>query len=147
MREITYRDLMINDLQKLRDWQFSITQMQEELATLDSEYSTIKATNYDKMPVGSGENTQEEKLISAIAKIDQKREELKLTKRRVKDIERLLDHLTEDERTIIRRTILDREPFERIASDIHCDIRQVYNKRNSALAHLVRLRHGAVYHP
>lgn len=147
MREITFKDLMINDLQKMRDWQFAVDQQTEELTTLEEEYATIKATDYDKMPGGSGDNVQEEKMLTAIAKRDQKRHELELTKRKIADINRLLDQLDEEELLIIRRTVMIRDRFDDVAQELHCEVRQVYNKRNAALAHLVRLRHGAAYHP
>ena len=102
MREITFKDLMINDLQKMRDWQFAVDQQTEELTTLEEEYATIKATDYDKMPGGSGDNVQEEKMLTAIAKRDQKRHELELTKRKIADINRLLDQLDEEERAHIK---------------------------------------------
>lgn len=146
VREITYKQLMIIDLQKMRDWRFSVTQMQEELATLEQEYATIKVTNYDKMPSGSGDNTQEEKMLSAIAKRDQKQAELDLTKRRIADLERLLDQLNDHERLIIQRMVIDRGRADALAEELHCEVRQVYNRKNAALAHLVRLRHGAAYH-
>lgn len=146
MREITYKDLLVNDLQKMSNWQFSIEQMTEELRTLDEEYATIKATDYDKMPGGSGDNIQEAKLLTVIAKRDQKQHELELTKRRIADINRLLDQLDEEELMIIRRTVMTRDRFDDVAQELHCEVRQVYNKRNAALAHLIRLRHGAAYH-
>lgn len=147
MREITYRDMIVNDLQKMLSWEFSVWQMIEELRTLDEEYATIKATNYDKMPTGSGENTQEEKLITAIAKRDQKRHELNLTKRRLADMKRLLDQLDEEEKQVIQVTVIDRKSYDIVAQQLHCDISTISRKRNKALSHLAQLRHGAAYKP
>lgn len=146
MREITFKQLMISDLQKIKDWRFAINQMTEELQTLNAEYTAIKATNYDKMPSGSGDNYQEEKLLTAIAKRDQKKHELQLTKRRLADLERLLEQLSQEERSVIYKTIIERGRVDAIANELHCEVRQVYNRRNAALSHLVRLRHGAAYH-
>lgn len=147
MREITYRDLMKNDLQKMRDWRSAIEQQTEELETLEAEFATIKATDYDKMPSGSGENIQEEKMLTAIAKKDQKQRELDFTKRRLADMERLLSQLSDEERMIIERTVINRENYDTIAEELHCATRHIYNKQAAALAHLVRLRHGAAYQP
>lgn len=147
MREITYRDLLVNDLQKMRNWQFSVEQMTEELRTLDEEYATIKATDYDKMPGGSGENIQEEKIITAISKRDQKRHELELTKLRLADMSRLLDQLNEEERWIIQTTVIERKSFDIASQELHCDISTISRKRNGALNKLCQLRHGAVYRP
>lgn len=147
MREITYRDMIVNDLQKMRSWEFSVEQMGEELRTLDEEYATIKATNYDKMPAGSGENTQEEKLITSIAKRDQKRHELNLTKRRLADMKRLLSQLDDEEMQIIQATVIERKSYDIAAQQLHCDISTISRKRNKAISHLAQLRHGAAYKP
>ena len=147
MREITYKDLLVNDLQKMSNWQFSIEQMTEELRTLDEEYATIKATDYDKMPGGSGDNIQEEKLITVISRRDQKRHELELTKRRLADMERLLKQLDEEELTVVQTTVIRRQSFDIAAQELHCDISTISRKRNGALNKLCQLRHGAVYQP
>lgn len=147
MREITYRDLLVNDLQKMRNWQFSVEQMTEELRTLDEEYATIKATDYDKMPGGSGENIQEEKIITAISKRDQKRHELELTKLKLADMERLLDQLNDEERKIIQETVIDRKSYYNVSHEQEVDISTISRRRNSALNKLCQLRHGAVYQP
>lgn len=147
MREITFKDLMINDLQKMRNWEFSVAQMTEELRTLDEEYATIKATDYDKMPSGSGENVQEEKIITAIAKREQKQHELALTKLRLADMKRLLNQLNDEEQWIIQKTVIERRSFDVASQELHCDISTISRKRNGALNKLCQLRHGAVYQP
>lgn len=147
MREITYRDLLVNDLQKMRNWEFAVDQMTEELRTLDEEYATIKATDYDKMPSGSGENVQEEKIITAIAKREQKKHELALTQLRLADMKRLLDQLNDEEKWIIQRTVIERKSFDVASQELHCDISTISRKRNSALNKLCQLRHGSVYQP
>ena len=147
MKRITYWDLLNRDLSLLKSWRFSVTQQEQELQTLDAEYTAIKATNLDKMPQGSGENYQEEKLLTAIAKRDEKAAELKHNKMRVADMERLLAQLTEEERSIITRMCIEKEPVEKLAEEMGLDVRQMYNRRNAALTHLLQLRHGSVYQP
>lgn len=149
MREITYKDMMIRDLSQLKRWKFAVMQESEELETLELEYATIKATNYDKMPGGSGENIQEEKLITVIAKKDQLAAELALNHRRIADMERLLEQLPDDERQVIDRMIINNEKYaaDTLSQELGYETRQIYNKRNAALAHLVSLRHGAAYRP
>ena len=149
MREITYKDLIVNDLQKMINWQFSIEQMTEELRTLDEEYATIKATDYDKVPGGSGDNIQEEKLITMIAKKEQKRAELDLNWRKVKDMERLLSQLDKEDRILIERLVINyrKHEGEKLADELHLEERQVYNRKNDALRKLALLRYGAAYQP
>ena len=104
---MNYKKWLVEDLQNLERQRFAITQLKEELETVVAEYDAIKATNYDKMPSGSGTNVQEEKLLTAIAKKDE------LTKKQRKALikatadgstERLLcARITEMEKTLESR--------------------------------------------
>ena len=51
---MNYKKWLVEDLQNLERQRFAITQLREELETVVAEYDAIKATNYDKMPSGSG---------------------------------------------------------------------------------------------
>ena len=148
MRELTYKNILESELGNLDEWKFSIYQIQSELDTLNAEYASIKATNYDKMPSGSGENIQEEKLVSVISKKDQKEAELKYTKMRVADLERLLEQLPDDERMVIERKVIKNEKYaiESLAGDLGYESAQIYRIKNRALRRMVKLRHGAAYH-
>ena len=149
MRELTYRDIIIRDFSALNRWKFALMQQQEELETIDLEFSAIKATNYDKMPTGSGENTQEEKLVTAIAKKDALLANLEFNRRRVADLERLLDQLPDDERLVIERTVINGEKYatDALAEELGYERTQIWRIKNKALAHLCQLRHGAAYQP
>lgn len=149
MMELTYKIIMENDLQNLNAWKFAITQIQAELETLDAEYASIKATNFDKMPAGSGENVQEEKLVSVIARKDQKESELKFNRMRVADLERLLDQLDDDERRIIERMVVSKEKNATadLSEETGYEIAQLYRIKNRVLMKMARLRHGASFHP
>lgn len=148
MRELTYKSILENDLMKLNKWKFAIMQITSELETLDAEYAAIKATNYDKMPGGNGENIQEEKLVTAIALKDQKEAELKLNKMRVEDLERLLAQLTDDEYRILDLMIINKEKYatDSLQDELGYEKAEIYRKKNRALMHLAQLRHGAAYH-
>ena len=149
MRELTYKSIMENDLMKLNKWKFAVVQLTSELETIEAEYAAIKATNYDKMPTGSGENTQEEKLVTAIALKDQKEAELKLNKMRVADMERLLNQLPDDERRVIDRMVVNQEKYalEALSEELGYERTQLYRIKARALMHLAQLRHGAAYQP
>lgn len=146
---MNYKKWLVEDLQNLERQRFAITQLREELETVVAEYDAIKATNYDKMPSGSGTNVQEEKLLTAIAKKDELTKNLKYTKRHVADMDRLLNQLPDDERQIIERTVISREKYaaESLADELGYERRQIFNKKNMALNHLAQLRHGASYQP
>lgn len=149
MRELTYKSIIENDLMKLSKWKFAIIQLQSEIETLDAEYASVKATNFDKMPGGSGENYQEEKLVTVIALRDKKEADLKLNKMRVADLERLIEQLTDDERRVLERMVINKEKYatDSLQEELGVESAQIYRIKNRALMHLAQLRHGAAYQP
>ena len=144
---MNYKKWLIEDLQNLERQRFAISQLREELETVEAEYAAIKATNYDKMPSGSGDNLQEEKLLTAIAKKDELEKNLIFTEKHVADMERLLAMLPDDERRIIERTVIKQEKYaaDSLADELGYERAHVYRLKNRALMHLAQLRHGAAY--
>lgn len=149
MRDLTYKEIIIRDLSQLNHWKFAALQAEEELETLEAEFTAIKATNFDKMPGGSGDNAQEEKLVTAIAKRDQRKAELALNKRRIADIERLLTQLPDDERLVVDKMLISQEKYaaDRLIDELGYERTQIYRIKNKALMHLAQLRYGAAYRP
>lgn len=146
---MNYKKWLIEDLQNLDRQRFAITHLKEELEQLNAELTAIKATNFDKMPSGSGDNIQEEKLLTAIAKKDELAANLKATTLHVRNMESLLEKLPDDERRIIDCMIVNGGKYaaDSLADELGYERRQIYNKRNAALSHLAQLRHGASYQP
>lgn len=144
---MNYKKWLIEDLQLLERQRFSIEQMKSELETLEAEYSAIKVTNYNKMPSGSGDNIQEEKLLTNIAKRDELSANLKATTLHVEDMDRLLSQLPDDERRIIQRMFVKREKYaaDNLASELGYETAHIYRLKNQALTHLAQLRHGKGY--
>lgn len=146
---MNYKKWLIEDLQNLERQRFAITHLKEELEQLNAELTAIKATNFDKMPSGSGDNIQEEKLLTAIAKKDELAANLKATTLHVRNMESLLEQLPDDERRIIDCMIVNGSKYaaDGLADELGYERRQIYNKRNAALSHLAQLRHGTSYQP
>ena len=144
---MNYRKWLVEDLQNLERNRFAISHLQEELETLEAEYASIKATNFDKMPSGSGDNIQEEKLLTVIAKKDELMANLTFTKKKVADMDKLLAQLPDDERLIIQRTVINKEKYaaDTLADELCYERTQIYRLKNKALMHLAQLRHGASY--
>lgn len=141
---MNYRKWLIEDLQNLNRQRFAIGQLESELETVEAEFSAIKASNYDKMPSGSGDNVQEEKLLTAIAKKDELEKRLEFTRMSVKDLDRLLNQLPDDERIIIERSVINNEKYaaETLADELGYERRWIYKKKSDALMHLAQLRYG-----
>ena len=146
---MNYRRWLIEELQNYERDKFSLHQTQEELETLEAEFTTIKATNYDKMPGGSGDNVQEEKLLTVLAKKDERQKNLEHTARHVEDIERLLSQLPENERKIIELAVIKKNRYSdyELEEMIGYERTQIWRLKNKALNHLARLKFGVSYQP
>lgn len=144
---MNYRKWLIEDLQNLDRQRASIENMKEQLAALEAEYSAIKVTNYNKMPSGSGDNVQEEKLLTNIAKRDEIEANLRATVLHVEYMDKLIAQLTETESRIVQRMFVKREKYaaDNLATELGYETAQIYRLKNQALTHLAQLRHGKGY--
>lgn len=144
---INYKKWLIEDLQNLPTDRFAISHLAQELETLTAQMTAIKATSFDKMP--SGSDTQEDHLLTAIAKKDELAANLEATKKHVADMENLLSALHDDERLIIERMVVQNEgkAADSLADELGYERRQIYRKRDGALRHLAQLRFGVGYRP
>ena len=144
---MNYRKWLIEDLQRLESDRFALSHIVAELETVKAEYAAIKATDYGKMPSGSGTNTQEEKMLTALAKKYELEASLEATQRKVADMDSLLDALTDNERRVIERMCIAKEfnGAERLSAELNYSIKQIYRIRDDAMTKLAKLRFGSLY--
>lgn len=145
-----YKKWLTEDLRDLERLRFSVTQMENELETLDAEETAIRATDYDKIPGGSGSNTQEDRLLTAIAKRDELRANLEATRRRVADLDRLVSGLdNDDELRVVQVMFLsgERNAVSRLIEELGYEAAQIYRLKDRALKHLAQMRYGAGFRP
>lgn len=149
MKEFTCKVQLMSDLERLPKDQFSIKQMQMELEEVTAAYTAIKATDYDKLPSGSGENSQEEKMLTAIARKTQLEAWIAATQLHVQNMENLLSTLSPEDRRLIEKTVINRKKNaeDEVADEIGLERRQVYNRKNAILHQLCQMRYGQGYQP
>lgn len=147
--KFSYKNRIIDDLRNLESKRFAVAQMEAELETIKAEYAAIKATNYDKMPTGSGTNTQEEKLLTAIANKDELERNLAATRLHINDMERLLNALPDDERRVLERMEINREKYalDSLVQELGFEQAQIYRIRSKAIDEIAKMRYGIAYHP
>lgn len=145
-----YKKWLTEDLRDLERLRFSVTQMENELETLDAEETAIRATDYDKIPGGNGSNSQEDRLLTAIAKRDELRANLEATRRRVADLDRLVSGLdNDDELRVVQVMFLsgERNAVSRLIEELGYEAAQIYRLKDRALKHLAQMRYGAGFRP
>lgn len=145
---MNYKSWLIDDLRSLERLRASIPSMETELETIEAEYAAIRATDYDKIPGGSG-GGQEDHLLSAIARKDALRANLKATRAKVAHLEGLLEELPDDERRVLELMHIHRETHAvgRLCEELGYESAQIYRVKDRALLHLAQLRFGAGYQP
>lgn len=144
---MTGKEWLIKDLREYEKLKAAEKQLAEEIQTLKLE-ETLQASRLERMP-SSGGNTNDAKLVEAIARKQERELCLELTKRKIEDLDRLLAGLPPSELNIIEKTDIHwhRGIYDELAEELEIDIRQVYNRREKALHHLAILRYGAGYRP
>lgn len=140
------KDWLLPDLRYLEAKRSSLDHILEELARLKLEEIAIKATDYDKINVSGGDNHQEDKLITNIAKREELTRNYEITKREVTEMDKLLSELDDEEREIIDRMFVHRErkAAETLADRLGYEVRRIYQKKDDALRNLARRRFGQV---
>ena len=143
------REWLLKDLRQLNSDRFAVTQLESELQELELEFTEIKATNYDKIPVGGSGNTQRDNLENAIAKKQYKEACLAKTKAHVENMERLLSQLQPIDRKIIEKLEVAKGSYstETVAEEIGLEVRQTLNRKRDAIEKLTHLRFGQGYQP
>ena len=143
-----HREWLMSDLKKLQTDRKALSNLQDELHSLETEYTVLKATAYDKVPGNSGGNSQLDKIELNMAKREKLIVCLKATREHVEYMENILGQLDRNERELIEKTIiLHSKTMEQMAEQLGIDPRQVYNRRRDAIDNLMHLRFGRGYRP
>ena len=143
-----HREWLMNDLASLQTDRFAVKHLSEELNTLELEYTALKATAYDKMPGGSGGNSNLEKIELNLAKREEIIHCLNATRSHVEDMEHLLERLDPDDRELIEKTvILHSMTHEKMAEKLGVDPRTISNRKREVINKLLSMRFGSGYRP
>ena len=143
-----HREWLMSDLKKLQTDRKALSNLQDELHSLETEYTVLKATAYDKVPGNSGGNSQLDKIELNMAKREELINCMNATREHVDFMENLLGQLDRNERELIEKTIiLHSKTMEQMAEQLGIDPRQVYNRRRDAIDNLMHLRFGRGYRP
>ena len=104
MREISYEDLLVMDLQ-------SIPERKQELDTISDPAL------------------------------------LHLRKRQLADLERLLNHLEENEKYLFEELVINKRQARTLTAQTGMDVRSLYDARQQIIMKLCQMRYGVVYAP
>lgn len=132
---------------RLRDYQAqkaALLNIPDEIAALESQFTSIRSATTDSIAVSGGGNKREDMMLSNIVR----REELKATLERaklyVRSVERGMSVLNDEERRILNVMYVNREAgaVQRMAEEFCEDERSVYRRLDKALKHFTIAMYG-----
>lgn len=119
----------------------ALDNIRERIIDLDLRMSTVKTSNSDGMPSGSGGH-YEDAMISAIAEKNNLWRSYNIVQQDIKQINKGLSHLDETELTIIESLYFGKMPPEQLAQKLCMSISSIYEHRNKALRKIAIFLYG-----
>lgn len=117
--------------------QASVTRLKEQIATLRQDVTAIKAARSDGMAVqGTGAVRRDERLVNALAGIEEMKQALLITTRWLRVMDSALSELSDEERLVLDRFYIHpmKDGRERLRDELCLqEMSSVYRRKDSAL--------------
>lgn len=119
----------------------SLDNIRERIIDLDLRLSTVKTSNADGMPSGSGGH-YEDAMISAISEKNNLWRSYNIVEQDLKQINKGLSCLDETELTIIESLYFGKTSPEQLAQKLCMSVSSIYEHRNKALRKIAIFLYG-----
>lgn len=136
----------MDELREYEAKKAAVQSIPEDIAQLKAEAVRMGGTSSNSVPVKGGGSAWEEKQINLIAKIEKLKTSLAVTRHWVKQVERGLALLNNEERQILERFYIrdERGAAERLAGELGIDVKTVYHRKDAALRKYTLTRFGCI---
>lgn len=113
----------------------SLISIPMEIARLESAMQNIRSATADGTPVSGGGSGREDMLLSNIVQREELERSLEQARKWVALVDAGLEILTAEERKILDRFYVhpERGAADRLAGDLHVDVKTVYRRKDDAL--------------
>lgn len=117
----------------------------EEINRLESEFTAIRSARTDGTPVRGGTSSREDAIINNIVQRKELHAALQNAAALVKTVDRALERVSREERTILHRLYIyqERGAIERLCNELGCESSSVYRRRDRALKKFTIALYGA----
>ena len=135
----------IDKLKNYAAQKVALTNLQEDIARLESEAYSIKSATSDGTPVKGGGSGREDRLLSNIVQREEHKLMLERAQMSVNGIERGLEVLDSDERRVLERMYIHPESgaVRRLMDEYNLEeTSSVYRRVNKALLHFTVAMYG-----
>lgn len=136
-------------IEKLRQYEAkkqSLRCIPDEIRSLEAAARGIRSATSDGTPVSGGGSRREDMLLNNIILREELRLSLDQAREWVKRVEDGLAVLTPEERLVLDRFFIHPEKgaADRLAGDLHLDVKTVYRRKEAALLHFTISLYGGV---
>lgn len=133
-----------DDLRSYSARKASIQNTSDELERLQAELYGIKSAMTDGTPVSGGTNRREDRLLNIIVKKGKLEGAQKCTRDWVRIMDRALAELSTEEFELLDKLYIHgaKGSADRLAEEMHIEIRTVWYQARKALAHLAYAMYG-----
>lgn len=134
----------IDDLRKYEARKESLDILPDRIRALEEDMQLVKGTRYDKTPVEGGASGYEDRLIDYIDRKGRLERNLAYAKAEVEIVERGLSVLTDNERLVLTRFYIHREPryLDRLCGELGYEMRNIYKIKDAALRKFTLAMYG-----
>ncbi len=115
-----------------------------QLIWLENDFAALKGCATDSEAVDGGASRSEDHLLNNIVKRDKLKQNKKLSKEFVEQMEKTLDMLPKQQKDILTEFFVDRSRghIERLMDKMHIEKSRVYELKDEALHNFTILRYG-----
>lgn len=130
-----WKNWAVNELQSYEARKQAIENISERIRDIEERMIGIRSTGSDSAAVRGGGSGREDMYINCICQKAELEKNLKNDHSDVRQIERALSVLSEDDRMILHRFYVCREKgaARRLANDLGIDEKSVYRRKDAAL--------------
>ena len=134
----------ISDLRLYGQRKRFLESVDSQLIWLENDFAALKGCATDSEAVEGGASRSEDHLLNNIVKRDKLKQNKKLSKEFVEQMEKTLDMLPKQQKNILTEFFVDRSRghIERLMDKMHIEKSRVYELKDEALHNFTILRYG-----
>ncbi len=134
----------VSDLRLYGQRKRFLENVDSQLIWLENDFTALKGCATDSEAVDGGASRSEDHLLNNIVKRDKLKQNKRLSKEFVEQVEKTLDMLPKQQKDILTEFFIDRSKghIERLMDKIHVEKSRVYELKDEALHNFTILRYG-----
>lgn len=134
----------VSDLRLYGQRKRFLENVDSQLIWLENDFAALKGCATDSEAVDGGASRSEDHLLNNIVKRDKLKQNKRLSKEFVEQVEKTLDMLPKQQKDILTEFFVDRSRghIERLMDKMHIEKSRVYELKDEALHNFTILRYG-----